>query len=520
LPAAALIVDIGVAPLDDAIIKFELNPPLFYLAVIDALSQQEVLREEDDSKEARDDKDGLLIALGDQQHALLFPDSRYEVVVRYDGEIGKKRENPSEDEDPNEIVVLSSESNKLTTPRTFFTDSESPRNLDPWMLAQFPSPGEQYHFYEEPVVVVFATDDVLELFAAYGKQLRAVARAASFRGSEGTPEAPSTHLVLNSFFHRIDGAILSPWEATVRRRLGGLSCGVFDPDANRHGQVVLPFLLDPLTDYVLDLEMLNPDGTVSPLPILPGEVGHRPIYRQGFSTSRYATREAFAEEVRTSLVKPRQINDPAPLLNLSERVTDEVFDLALLDAGFDTAPRPSSPQVWVLWNTAPLAQPIAILIETPEPAWRTRREPTAEYDEETGEYILRWKLADHLWLSMDELVRNDETVLVANGGEFVRRTTGMKTQKALTIREFRTKFIGPKPPAPQPNISPASLVDRFVHDASGTRTLVILKPDLRDRTVSLGLARDLHPLLDTDASDTPVVLCEVDLAPPPWEELS
>jgi hypothetical protein len=281
----------------------------------------------------------------------------------------------------------------------------------------------------------------------------------------------------------------------------------------------LPFVLDPLTDYVLDLEMLNPDGTVSPLPLLPGEVGHRPIYRQGFSTSRYATREAFADEVRTSLVKPRQINNPAPLLTLSERVTDEVFDLALLDAGFETAPRPISTQVRVLWNTATLAQPIAILIETPEPLWRSRREPTAEYDE-MGQYILRWTLAEHLWLSVDELVRNDETVLVADGGEFVRRSTGMKTQRALTIGEFRTKFIGPKRPAPQPNLHPASFVDRFVHDASGTRTLVILKPDSRGRTVSLGLARDLHPLLDIDALDTPIVLCEIDLGSPPWEELS
>ncbi|MDO8056353.1 MAG: hypothetical protein Q6361_05780, partial [Candidatus Hermodarchaeota archaeon] len=398
LPTAASKVDIGVAPLAKAIHDFSMNPPSFYLAAIDALSLQETLREEADSKEAEEDKEGLEDGLGDQQHALLFPNSKYEVVVRYDGEIGKKRE------DSNEIVAQSTVTNKESTPRTFFTDSEPPRNLDPWMLVQFPSPGEQYHFYEDPVVVVFATDDVLELFAAYGKGLRAVARAASFRGSEGTPEAPSTHLVLDGFFHRIGGAILSPWEATVRRKLGSLPCGEFNPDVARHGQTILPFLLDPLTDYVLDLEMLNPDGTVSSLPIPDGEVGYRPLYRQRFSTSRYATREAFAEEVRTTSVKPRQVNNPDSLVTLSERVTDEVFDLALLDAGFDASPRPNYPQVWVLWSAPPSAQPFAILIETPEPLWRSRREPAAEYDE-TDQYILRWTLADHLWLSVDELVR-------------------------------------------------------------------------------------------------------------------
>jgi hypothetical protein len=71
------------------------------------------------------------------------------------------------------------------------------------------------------------------------------------------------------------------------------------------------------------------------------------------------------------------------------------------------------------------------------------------------------------------------------------------------------------PPLPVP---PASLVSGIVHDASGTRTLVLLEPGARGKVVSLGLARTLHPLLDADTSDTPVVLCEVDLAPPPWEE--
>jgi hypothetical protein len=519
LPEAALKVDIGVSPLSVAVHDFGMNPPSFYLAVIDGLSRQEVLREEDDSTESEDDTDGLEDGVGDQHHALLLPDAQYEVVVRYDGEIGKKPEAPSEDEDPNEIVSQRTVTNEAAT-RTFYTDRDPPRSLDPWILAQFPGPREQYHFYEEPVIIVFATDDVLELYAAYDKELRAVARAASFRGSQETPDAPLTHLVLDEHFHRMGGAILSPWETTIRRRLGSLACGDFDPDADRHGRAVLPFLLDPLTDYVLDLEMLNPDGTVSALPMLPGEVGHRPLYRHGFTTSRYATREKFAEAVHTALVKHRPLEDFAPLLALSERVTDELFDAALLDAGLEAAARPDAPQLWALWDTAEPAQPIAILIETPEPLWRERREPAAEYDE-SGQYILRWTLSDHLWLSVDELVREDETVLVSNGGEFVRQATGTKTAIALTVKQFRNKFIGPKPIPPLPfPPPPASLVERFVRDTSGTRTLVILKSGARGKFVSLGLARDLHPLLDTDTSDTPVVLCEVDLGPPPWEELS
>jgi hypothetical protein len=129
-------------------------------------------------------------------------------------------------------------------------------------------------------------------------------------------------------------------------------------------------------------------------------------------------------------------------------------------------------------------------------------------------------MADHLWLFIDELVRENEDVLVADGGEFVQRGTGTKVRTALTIKEFRIRFIGPRQvpslPIPPP---PATLVDRFIRDAGGTRTLVVLKPGVHGKTVSLGLTRDLHPLLDIDTTDTPVVLCEVDLVSPPWEEL-
>jgi hypothetical protein len=109
---------------------------------------------------------------------------------------------------------------------------------------------------------------------------------------------------------------------------------------------------------------------------------------------------------------------------------------------------------------------------------------------------------------------------VAHGGDFVRRTTGFKTMLAQTISEFRQNHLGPKlvPPLPIPPV-PAAYVNRFIHDASGTRTLAVLKPGTRGRTVSLGLARNLHPLLDVDTTDTPVVLCEVDLSAAPWEEL-
>jgi hypothetical protein len=90
---------------------------------------------------------------------------------------------------------------------------------------------------------------------------------------------------------------------------------------------------------------------------------------------------------------------------------------------------------------------------------------------------------------------------------------------APTIGQLRLRYLGPRLPLPPPPPPPPpSLVTRLVHDASGTRTLVLLAPGARGKVLSLGLARTLHPLLDAASSDTPVVLLELDLAGPPWED--
>jgi hypothetical protein len=522
LPSAALQVDIGVSPLSEAVQGFGMDPPSYFLAVVEGLSEREVVRAAEDQGESDDDGDGLEDALGDQKHALLLPGAEYRVVVEYSAEIGQKPVKPEQGQDPNEIVTLrtvdSSDAGVGPDVRTFYTDAEVPRSLDPWVLVQSPAPGEQYHFTDDPVVIVFATNDVLELVAAYRRQLRAVARAASFRGSEGTPEEPFLQFFLATRYEPLIGMVFSPWEGTVRRLLGDLLCGDFNPDSDRHGRVTLPFLLDPLTDYIVDLEPLTLGGALALPTPPPGQVGRRPLYRQSFTTSRYKSREAFARDVYTAPVIPQQVAGPSALAALAEEVTDEAFDTALSDAGLEVRPRPDLPRVTVLWTTGAPAQPFGVLIETPEPAWRTRLEPEPEYDA-TGIYIQRWLLERRTWLSVDELVRATPE-LVADGGDFVRRGTGTKVTTAPTLVDLRDRYLGPRPPPPPPlPVPPASLVARLVRDASGTRTLAVLKPGSLGKFVSLALARKLHPLLDADAADLPVVFCEVDLAPPPWEEL-
>ena len=517
LPEAAWHVDIGISPLREAIEKFGLSAPTWYLEVIEGLSVREVDRHDDDSAEGDADADGIEVGIAGNPHALLHPDARYDVVVHYTAEIGRKPIDPDDDEDPNEIIPLRGPESGIDS-RTFFTDAHAPRSLEPWMLAQFPAPDEPHHFYEDSVVFVFAADDVLELFAAYDRTLGTVARAASFRGSAGTPEAPLTNLALDPIFTKLGTVVPSPYEATVRRHLGVRPCVDLDPDSENHGRAVAPFLLDPLTDYVIDIEARDPADHPAPPPALADEVGVRPLYRRRMTTSRYASREAMAEAVRTCRFVSAAVPDSGPLTALggSETVvSDDEFDLALMAAGLEVTPRPSTPRVTKLWTTAEPAEPVALLIETPEPLWRSRQEPEPDYAPD-GIHIERWRLVNRTWLSVDELVIST-ALPVSEGGPFVQSSIGAMFSVAPSAAELRDRYLHVIPPPLPPAPPPAALVTRFVRDESGARTLVLLTSSAVGRTVTLGLARTLHPLLDLDTTDTAVVLCEVDLTPPPWE---
>ena len=515
LPAPALHVDLGVTPLLVAIEEFGMAPPSFLVGVVEGLSLAEADRADEDADQAAGDAGGLTGTLTGQGHALLRPGGEYRLTVHYDAEVGARRAHPEEDEDPDEIVVLRTVDDEQDA-RTFFTDAQAPRSLDPWLLAQQPAEGERFHFYDEPVVVVFATNDVLELFAAYGRTLRAVARAASFRGSAGTPEAAGNVFQLDDLFTKLGGLVLSPWETTVRRRLGDLPCIEGDPDSEPHGRVTLPFDLDPLTDYLLDVEALLPDGTRPPVPSLPGEVGSRPLYRRSFTTGRYPTRAALAESVRIAPQRARLVPDATPLQAMvDEVVSDEVFDAALLAAGIDLDGPVDEPVLAPLWSADSPATPIGVLVQTPEPIWRRRTEPTAERDA-SGEHIERWRMASAEWLGVTELIP-DGTTPVTEGGTFVQAVNGLMTTLAPTLREARRKMLHPLP-FPLPTPPPATaVVTRLVHDTSGTRTIAFVAPTAVGRTLTLGLRRTLNPLLDADVSDTPLVLAEVTLTTPPWE---
>lgn len=513
-------IELGVEPLAEALQRFGMTYPAFLLAGIEALSAAEVDRAQSDEAEAASGLSGLLAVLHHDpaQRALLRPGRRYDVTVSYTSEVGRPVESGETDSDGDGFIVLTPERSFSKT-YTFYTDAEPPRLLAPWMLCQFPSPGERYHFHGEPIIVVFATDDVTQLFAAYDRDLRGVVRDASFRPPQEAPEREDTvRLFAGAALQKLGGVVFSPWEQTVRRRLREQPCGEFNPDSPRHERAVLDVHMEPSSEYVFDIEApRKSDGVVPPPPA--GEI-RVPLHRHGFATSRYATRQAMAEAVRTAPIQQRHLPDPAPLGALATVATDQAFDAALIAAGLGVSARPETPQVTILWQEQLPPRPFAVLIDTPEPLWRSRLEPEAERDQNGR--VVAWKLVSRVWLGVDELAPTGavqpgwHTVLEL---PFVRKATGTRVVTAPTITQLRDRYLAPPPLSPPPPPPPPnSYVQRIVHDTSGCRTLVLLGNGVRGRTVSLGLVRNLHPLIDPEADDDPVVLLDVFCERAPWEE--
>ena len=101
---------------------------------------------------------------------LLRKNTVYNLTVTYDGEA--------------EQADGSTDVTPFTQRFRFRTDAHEPARLDPWVLGTTPTDDEQYHFYNDPVKVIFNDLSVVQLFQAYGKNLRAVLRAA-----DGLPDA-------------------------------------------------------------------------------------------------------------------------------------------------------------------------------------------------------------------------------------------------------------------------------------------------------------------------------------------
>lgn len=305
---------------------------------------------------------------------------------------------------------------------SFSTNASAPDTLEPWLLYTFPSQGEKFHFTAEAPVVCFASDDVDQLVGAYGHTL--YTHVVPARTDLQRTSAPLGELAT------VAGVVLSTFEHTLQRLAAGtdsrppsLPCLVVDPGP-RHGKATIDAPLDRSCDYTLDLTY---DQTAT-VPAV-GTLSHSLMHR-GFSTGSYSTPTELAAAIASQMLEHRSVaSSVATFAALTDTPSDTDLDAALATLGLGAIAPPRGARLVLLWEqqtvvvgpatlgghlppfppfphkpphvtTVVRTVPVAILIDAPEPVWRTRSAPVEHTDTPTG--TSWWELGTQDWLTVGQ----------------------------------------------------------------------------------------------------------------------
>ena len=484
----------------------------FYLCAIEMMRVGEMERHDYDETTVTRNREAAAAVLGPDSanEALLLPDTLYRVEARWSGKVIYQDARPT----PEQAAAL--QATEHHSHFWFRTDRHPPLRLDPWMLVSLPTPDERHCFTGDPLSLVFATPSVMRLYEAYGKKLQVRIKAASFRHPPSTVAVPHPFPITMATVRPVAASIVSPFEEVLSELVSGkklppgalgpgdaartdpdqkhipglgtskpgsgLPCIAVDEERIRHSRVDIPFALDPFTDYLIVVEMVDMQTGTSGTPV--------EVWRRGFSTGAYASPQALATAflgyrpehrcVRAGSIAGLAGTFPASASGNSVQAEGADFDTALQACGIEPSLPPKEPRVVALWeqtgNTPP--QPRAVLVDAPEPLHRTRQLPT-RIQEQTPDRPSRWELVSHAWLAL-EAYRPQPDEMVAD-----------------------------------------DVFDRVIYAPGGQRAIVLLKPDSRGKSLQLGLTRTRfrHPHLDgTDAVDESYKLGFVGLHAAPWEE--
>jgi len=415
-------------------------PPAVLVGAIELLRQEEHQRVEHDER-ARDATintiEGAL--LGGQLRPLLQPGTEYTISLTYAAEVRVT------DEDGNSTI---SSTEDKTQHFKFMTDANAPERFDPWILTTTPFRDQQLHFVDDPVQIYFNDASAIQLFEAYGKPLKAVIRKANGDHPEEQPA------IVQDALERIDAGILTPFEETLRSVIDGMSC-ITTVESEKHYMFEVTIPLERGTAYTLDIETNDPPPTGVPL---------RPLFRISFTTSRFLSAAELAEVIRTSRSTHRFLRNPLGVLAATPPDAD--IQNALLEAGLEAVTPAKQPSLTFLWEPeGDNFRLVALIIDSPEPLWRTRSEPEkVPVQSESGD-MFHWVLSENPFLQIVELS--------------------------------------------------TAAVQRFVRSPGGTRTLVMLNPgathlNLALRQQELDLSPDPSPITDY------LIYSALLPAEPPW----
>ncbi|MDT0185162.1 hypothetical protein Q9S36_33765 [Microbacterium sp. ARD31] len=444
----------------------------FYVVAATGSFASETLRYDWDETSIHRGRTALSNALskGADDVALLRPNQEYALSVTWEATSKEGDDQPDAADDGDGWTTVA-------TPQTyrFRTQATAPIDLDPWITSTAPSMDETGVFTRERVRIVFATQRVTGLFDAYGRELRVTVRAAS--GHHPAPPGggdPATGFVLpvdpDGVLTTLESAagVLKPWHTAVLEVIGeeGLTCVNVDEDGSEVYTLTVAYDFEPLTDYLVDVRSVV--KTTGADPIL--------VHRVGFTTSRFRDAADLAALTGGASVEHRAVADLTAILALADQPTGAAVDDALQQAGLGVEPVPPWPRTRVLWSTAAVPQPLAVVIECSEPMWRTRTVPT--------------------WITAPpDAPDPSHGYWAGRPGEW------------LVLRADAA------PPAS--GDLPRATVQRIIRGPGGTRAIAILGPAARGCEARFALVhRDVMP---TSVTETPTTALRVDLQRAPWE---
>lgn len=461
-------VQIGARPASRKL-RGEITLKPFYVAGIEVLRRSEVSRYDYDESEQQKKQGVLADALGldSASNALLAANHIYQVRVTYDAAREKR---PAGGGAPTDQAAVTDQKQSFW----FRTNANPPARLDPWILAGAPGEGEQHVFAAEPVKLTFATNNLELMYGTYGKKLQARLKPASFRPVKAPPGVAHPLKLDVTSLLGIKGEVFSPWEQAIEELVASsLPCIPVAVDRERHSLLTIPIPLDLYTDYVLDIEMLD-EGAAD------GSPGVR-VYRESFSTGGFRTLDDYAASFMTARVKHRGVHsdDAGKLQGIGVTFAardpeGSEFDAAWQAAGMDALPRPDSPSTIVFWEPGVSApQPVAVLIDSSEPMFRSRLIPEEVADGGLAA-AKRFEMVPKTWLQVDEQAGGD------------------------------------------------ALVDQIVPAPGGQRALVTLRPGARGGHLRVALHRIAFPKAHLDgvgAVDQFSTILDLTLDHAPWEEV-
>ncbi len=450
-------VQIG-CPLASRPLRREITLRPFYVGGIELLKASEVARSSYDTVEQQKLQGVLQQALGldSADNALLTAGQQYGVSITWTCQ--RKDSSGTSGFGPKQQTFW------------FQADSNPPARLDPWVMVALPGDAEPRFFAADPVKIVFASNNVGSIYAAYNKKLQARLRPSSFAQVASTPSVPHPYPLNSANLKPVPASILSPWENSAQKlAASSLPCVSVSGERTRHTYIEMALPLDLFTDYLIDIEMLDAsaaDGS-------PGQV----VWRGSFSTGGFRTAEDFAISFQIIRVNHRGMSAAGALQAIGTYFAGRTpegseFDDEWIKAGLDALPAPKIPALTIFWDPGTPPQPAAILVDSSEPMWRSRPLPTLITDPPPGA-AQRYQMTSQPWMDLVQQAGGD------------------------------------------------NIVDQIVAAPGGQRALVTLNANSRGKHIMLALRRIAHTEAYLDgpsATDQFYTILDTKLTVAPWEE--